>query len=246
MKNKYQHQITEAINLNEVTSVLLYKGYMLYRPEVDKGGVDFLIETPSGQIQKCQLKSRAYVEWNRYGAKDSFMVFPGKGEKGKREWYKIPHDDLFSILKAKHGKAPKWNNPKYGEYWHCEVSKDLAEELENHSISNTESSDYSRKLYRNDELKPEWFLLDAKKDFEKVLEVGYSINGYDVLPKHSDIDISRALRKEFLEDPESISELISLRLILFFELRYLNKKFEVVDKDYERINLILKNIYKKL
>ena len=88
-----------------------------------------------------------------------------------------------------------------------------------------ESSDYSRKLYRNDELKSEWFLLDAKKDFEKVLEVGYSINGYDVLPKHSDIDISRALRKEFLEDPESISELITLRLILFFELRYLNKKF---------------------
>ena len=84
-------------------------------------------------------------------------------------------------------------------------------------------------------------MLDAKKDFEKVLEVGYLINGYDVLPKHSDIDISRALRKEFLKDPESISELISLRLILFFELRYLNKKFEIVDKDYERINLILKN-----
>ena len=98
MSNKSNNQITEAINLNEVTSILLNKGFMLYRPEVDFDGVDFLLKTPLGFIQKCQLKSRAYVEWNRYGGKDIFMVFPGKGDVGNRDWYLIPHDKLFGIL----------------------------------------------------------------------------------------------------------------------------------------------------
>ena len=107
MSNKSNNQITEAINLNEVTSILLNKGFMLYRPEVDINGVDFLLKTPLGFIQKCQLKSRAYVEWNRYGGKDIFMVFPGKGDVGNRDWYLIPHDKLFGILKQKHGHAPQ-------------------------------------------------------------------------------------------------------------------------------------------
>ena len=55
MSNKSNNQITEAINLNEVTSILLNKGFMLYRPEVDINGVDFLLKTPLGFIQKkCQ------------------------------------------------------------------------------------------------------------------------------------------------------------------------------------------------
>ena len=32
---------TEAINLNEVSSILMQRGYMVYRPEADVGGVDF-------------------------------------------------------------------------------------------------------------------------------------------------------------------------------------------------------------
>ena len=61
MSNKSNNQITEAINLNEVTSILLNKGFMLLRPEVDFDGVDFLLKTPLGFIQKCELKSRAYL-----------------------------------------------------------------------------------------------------------------------------------------------------------------------------------------
>ena len=85
-----------------------------------------------------------------------------------------------------------------------------------------------------------------RKILKKFLEVGYSINGYDVLPKHSDIDISRALRKEFFEESENDLELISLRLILFFELRSLHWAWEVKDEHYESLNKIIESIRLKL
>ena len=65
---------------------------------------------------------------------DIFLVFPGKGDVGNRDWYLIPHDKLFGILKQKHGHAPQWNHVKHGEYWHCPVSRDLAEYLTEYSI----------------------------------------------------------------------------------------------------------------
>ena len=71
-------RITEAINFNEITSILLSIGYMVYRPEADVDGVDFIVQTPSGDILKCHLKSRAYVAWDRYGGNNIFMVFPSQ------------------------------------------------------------------------------------------------------------------------------------------------------------------------
>ena len=243
MSNKSNNQITEAINLNEVTSILLNKGFMLYRPEVDINGVDFLLKTPLGFIQKCQLKSRAYVEWNRYGGKDIFMVFPGKGDVGNRDWYLIPHDKLFGILKQKHGHAPQWNHVKHGEYWHCPVSGDLAEYLTEYSIDNPNINGYQ--ILHDQDLTKEMFEIDAKKDKKKLLEVGYSINGYEILPKNTSSDILSALRKEFFDNPESDYEFQTLRLVLFFELRCLHHKGVAEDKDYERLNLILRKMSRK-
>lgn len=127
------HQVTEAINLADVTALFLTKGYMLYRPEADVGGIDFLLSTPGQKILKCQLKSRPYVEWNRYGGKDLFMVFPDD-KTTPRDWYLVPHDTLFLTLKEQHGHAPKWNHPKFGEYWHCPVSLDLKKKLSKFKI----------------------------------------------------------------------------------------------------------------
>ena len=66
--------------------------------------------------------------------KNIYMVFPDTGEGSSRKWYKVEHDKLFEILKAKHGHAPKWNHPKQGEYWHCPVSKELATQLKSYLI----------------------------------------------------------------------------------------------------------------
>jgi hypothetical protein len=41
--------------------------------EADVDGVDFIIQTPENNFLKCQLKSRAYVLWNKYGNKDIYI-----------------------------------------------------------------------------------------------------------------------------------------------------------------------------
>ena len=51
-----------------------------------------------------------------------------------------------------------------------------------------------------------------------------------------------ALRKEFFDNPESDFEFPTLRLVLFFELRRLHHKGVAEDKDYERLNRILRKI----
>ena len=101
---------------------------MVYRPEADVGGVDFLLASPYGMTYKCQLKSRAFVHWNKYGDKGLHMVFPGKGDAGAREWYLVPHDELFQLLKSKHGHAPMWVTQLTVSIG-IAVSKDLAEDL---------------------------------------------------------------------------------------------------------------------
>ena len=51
---------------------------------------------------------------------------------------------------------------------------------------------------------------------------------------------------EFFDNPESDYEFQTLRLVLFFELRCLHHKGFAEDKDYERLNLILRKMEKKL
>ena len=126
-------QIIEAVNRNEVTAILLSLGYMVYKPEADVDGIDFIIKTPTDNILKCQLKSRSWVEWDRYGGKNIFMIFPGIGEVMKRDWYLVAHDKLFIIQKKQHGHANKWANK--GGFWHSPVNPKLAELIKDYKIS---------------------------------------------------------------------------------------------------------------
>jgi hypothetical protein len=126
--------IIEAKNRAEVTTLLLSRGYMLYRPEADIDGIDFVLATPGNELLRCQLKSRAFVQKNKYGQREIWMVFPGPGPDFQRMWYLIPHDVLFQKLKERHGHAPKWRHPIHGEYWHTPVNKELAEELSHYRV----------------------------------------------------------------------------------------------------------------
>lgn len=129
-----KNAVTEAINRSEVTIYLLQKGYMLSRPEADINGVDLVVRTPDGLYIACQLKSRCLVQPKKYGSRGIWMIFPGKGEPLKRDWYLIEHDRLLKILKRKHGGAPKWKNSKEGEYWHEQVGAKLADELKGYLL----------------------------------------------------------------------------------------------------------------
>jgi|GEM_PF-3976197 len=133
MKSSIESYESVRKNFKEVSSLLTKKGYEVHWPDPVRG-VRFSIKSPNGVIQKCQLKSRAFVEWDNYGGKGLNMVFPGNGKLGSRDWYLIPHDELFKIQKLRHGHAPKWDHPERGEYWFCPVSKELADILEEYLI----------------------------------------------------------------------------------------------------------------
>lgn len=138
--------VTEAINRCEVTIHLLQKGYMVFRPEADVDGVDFVVRTPDGKYLPCQLKSRSTVQPKKYGGKGIWMIFPGKGKPLHRDWYLIEHDRLLSIQKKKHGSAPNWNDKAKGEFWTEPVGKLLAEQLAKYLIhSATSLTDPSKK-----------------------------------------------------------------------------------------------------
>lgn len=136
--------VTEAINRCEVTIHLLQKGYMVFRPEADVDGVDFVVRTPDGKYLSCQQKSRCIVQPEKYGGKSIWMIFPGKGKPLHRDWYLIEHDRLFTIQKRKHGSAPDWKNKTKGEFWSEPVGKSLAEELKGYRICSADSEECLR------------------------------------------------------------------------------------------------------
>jgi hypothetical protein len=127
-------EVTEAINRCEVTIHLLQKGYMIFHPEADVDGIDFVLRNPQGKYLPCQLKSRCIVQKDKYGGKGIWMVFPGKGKSLQRDWYLIEHDRLFSLQKKKHGTAPNWRHKTMGEYWSEPVGDSLAKQLSKYLI----------------------------------------------------------------------------------------------------------------
>jgi hypothetical protein len=66
----------EAANRAEVTALLIRKGYRVYRPEADCHGEDLILRTPDGELLAVQLKARPEVDWNRYGGKSLWVLFP--------------------------------------------------------------------------------------------------------------------------------------------------------------------------
>jgi hypothetical protein len=240
-------QITEASNLAEVTAVLLGRGFMLYRPEADVGGVDFLLRTPEGRFLKCQLKGRAYIEKNKYGDRDIWMVFPGKGNAFEREWYLIPHDTLYLILKQKHGEALQWLHPTHGEYWHTSVSKDLAERL---SVYAVKSPCYrnGERLLRDSELTSEMFNLDPHTDdgWEKLHSVGYSIDGYMHFPDEFGGSIMSAMSNYWTDEHEIPDDFFILRILLFFKLREMYWDGMPGYKDKDRCLMLVRKLRDRL
>ena len=52
---------TEAMRLNEGSLIFLQRGRLVYRPEADVGGIDFLLASPKDITHKCQQNSGAFV-----------------------------------------------------------------------------------------------------------------------------------------------------------------------------------------
>ena len=240
-------QITEASNLAEVTALLLGRGFMLYRPEADVGGVDFLLRTPEQRILKCQLKGRAYIEKNKYGDRDIWMVFPGKGDAFEREWYLVPHDTLYAILKQEHGSAPQWEHPSYGEYWHTPVSKNLAKELSEYAVKSPTYHNGDR-LLRESELTSEMFNLDpgAEEYWSKLHEIGYSINGYMHFSEDSAGSIMSAMNNYWTDEYEIPDNVFILRILLFFTLRQMYWDGVPSDTDKNRCQMLTRKLHQHL
>jgi hypothetical protein len=121
----------EAANRAEVTALLIRAGYRVYRPEADCYGEDLILRTPNGNLRAVQLKARPEVDWNRYGGRSLWMLFPDpKGSSG-RKWFLVPHDEFYEWTKRKHGHAPKWK-----EAWsYPTVSEELGRFLHEFAVT---------------------------------------------------------------------------------------------------------------
>lgn len=126
----FSQAATEAANSAEVTALLIRYGYRVYRPEADIEGEDLVVRAPDGvqmlkgELRAVQLKGRPIVDWRRYGGRGLWMLFPSAPYVSGvlREWFLVPHDDLFAWVEERHGSAPKWDR-----HWsYPTIGKDLA------------------------------------------------------------------------------------------------------------------------
>src|SRR5258708_13769158 len=106
----------EAANRAEASSLLVRAGYRVYRPEADCYGEDLILRTPKGKLLAVQLKGRMTVDWNRYGKKSLWMLFPSTKFRASvgRKWFLVPHDKLYKLMKVKHGHASSFDGA-----WTC-------------------------------------------------------------------------------------------------------------------------------
>ncbi len=73
MKTKVNSQIQEAIYRSEVAKIFLEHGWLVYVPEADVGGVDFLVmNLETEEVRKIQLKGRWTVD-KKYQGKNIWM-----------------------------------------------------------------------------------------------------------------------------------------------------------------------------
>ena len=88
----------------------------MYRPEADVDGEDLVVRTPEGKLLEVQLKGRMTVDQEKYAKNSLWMLFPSTTFQidPTREWYLVPHDKLYEMLKKKHGEAPA-----FAKGWHC-------------------------------------------------------------------------------------------------------------------------------
>jgi len=92
MKFKISTQIQEAIYRAEVSKIFLEHGWMVYVPEADVGGVDFLVmNLETEEVRKIQLKGRWTVD-KKYHGKNIWMCFSVNDK-----WYLCEHDRMVEI-----------------------------------------------------------------------------------------------------------------------------------------------------
>jgi hypothetical protein len=117
----------EAANRAEVTALLIRVGYRVYRPEADCFGEDLILRSPGprGDLRGAQLKGRPEVDWNRYGGKSLWMLFPDPKSSAPRTWFLVPHDKFYEWTEGKHGHAPAWKKA----WSYSSVSKELRQFL---------------------------------------------------------------------------------------------------------------------
>lgn len=92
MLGRVNNQIREAIYRTEISNIFLEQGWMVYRPEADVGGVDFLVmNLKTEEVRKIQLKGRWTVD-KKYQNKNIWICF----SMGK-EWYVCSHERMVDI-----------------------------------------------------------------------------------------------------------------------------------------------------
>jgi hypothetical protein len=130
---QFNTAITEAANRAEASALLIRCGYRVYRPEADIHGEDLVVRTPAGVLHGVQLKGRATVDWDKYGQRDLWMLFPSArySSAEARDWFLISHDQLFEWVKRRHGHAPKWDQ----RWSYPNISRDLKALLEGFKLS---------------------------------------------------------------------------------------------------------------
>ena len=137
---RFKSANTEAANRAEATALLLRCGYRVYRPEADIEGEDlvirtpYMVEEPQGKLIGVQLKGGATVDWNRYGGRDLYMLFPSAkfNPDVDRDWFLVPHDDLFTWVKKRHGHTAGWQKAPFWSY--PSISQKLHEFLEGRKV----------------------------------------------------------------------------------------------------------------
>ncbi len=111
----------EAANRAEATALLIRAGYRVYRPEADCYGEDLVVRTPTGELRAVQLKSRPTVDQKRYGGSPIWMLFPDPKAGAGREWFLVPHKELYGWFEERHGHASKWDKTWSTQY----ISREL-------------------------------------------------------------------------------------------------------------------------
>jgi hypothetical protein len=106
----------EAANRAEATVLLIRAGYRVYRPEADAYGEDLILRTPMGKLRAVQLKGRMTINHGKFGQKSLWMLFPSTTFRTdlKRDCYLVPHDELYEMLRKKHGNASSFTKG-----WNC-------------------------------------------------------------------------------------------------------------------------------
>lgn len=134
MEDRFQSVKIEAANRAEVTALLIRCKYKVYRPEFDAEGEDLVIRAPSREIRSVQLKGHACVDYNRFGKRKIWMLFPCRkySATNPRNWYLVPHDKLYDWLSKRFKrrnmmrKTRKWDIPN-----RANEPKDLSQFLKN-------------------------------------------------------------------------------------------------------------------